>query len=293
MKLKTSLLFTAVSVAGILLAAPPAQAQTLTSYSDGDLFIGFRQTGTTNTLVVNIGSAAQFIPTSLGGTAEGSFNVTFGLIPNTATPVSNINADLSTVFGNDWATASTPVQLGIIGWSSGFFDDVPVNGLVSRSIFLSKARTNPAVQTTPSASYNLDGASGNFGSFLDGVGNGSYLNQLSTANSDAAFIGLAAQSNNWNQRIGANGSFGLGSSRSIEGATSAVFDLYLSPYDGSTLVDETTYLGSFTLSNTGVLTYTTAGTVPEPSTFGLVALSGTALLVLRRRQQAKSALALI
>lgn len=275
--MKTPILHHVLRAALVLLAATGAQAQptTITTYSAGDLFLGFRQTGAANTLAVKIGSAAQFLPVSLGGTnAPGnSFKVRFGVIPGTATPVLNLNEDLTTVFGASWTnnpTNGSGVRWAVVGFTDDSLDNVPITGLNARSIFVTRPRTNPAVQSTAltySDTAQKDLFAQQFAPFAYGTGAGAYVSSQSTTNSSTAFIGSATAPNNWNTKIQANGSFGLGSARRVEqgvlgnftGPTDSVLDLYLAPYGGSTLVTNTTYLGNFTVNNAGELTFTAAG----------------------------------
>lgn len=273
--------------------ATTAQTQTvLTTYSAPDIFIGFRQTGVANTLVANLGSATKFLSPALGGTAVPgtSSNVQFGVIPNTPTPVTNLFNDLNAVFGSDWSdnfNDGSGVKWGLIG-SSGEVNDT-ISGLNARSIFTSRVRSNPNTQTSlTNLGGNRTAFSGDFNSFAEGIGGGRYINQNSTVNSSVAFIGSGSAENNWNTRIGSNGSFGQGSGRSIEqarfgtfqGTTDSAVDFWLLPQTGSTIVTTSTYLGYFTLNTQGQLNFTA---VPEPSTLAFTL--GTGLLFLGRRRR--------
>lgn len=294
----------ALAAGALALSASAASAQVLTTYQVGDIFIGFRQTGVANTLVAKIGTVADYLPTSLGGSRapNSTYNPTFGVIPSTVTPVTNLNADLTSVFGAGWntnATDGTSVRWGIVGWTGSAAETSPVSGLTTRSLFVTRARTNPSTQTTITGTPSAIGSRSNFGTafgsgFIAG-GIGSYPNQNSTLNSSVAYIGAASDTNNWGSRINNNGtgSFGLGATNPVEqqlsgafqGPTDSVLDLWLSPNTSSTLVTQNTYLGSFSLSNSGQLTFTA---VPEPSTYALLALAGAALVVFRRRKQFQS-----
>ena len=300
MKIQTNLLRfgrLALAVGGLALFAPSASA-VLTTYTPGDIFIGFRQTGDTDTLVAKIGTVGDFLPVSLGGPrALGStYSPTFGVIPGTSTLVTNLNTDLTAAFGSLWAnnpTDGTGVRWGVAGYTGTTGETSPVSGLTVQSLFVTRARTNPSVQTsisaTPSAIGSSSTFSANFDSFTQGAGGGSYVNQNSTANSSVAYIGATAGSNNWGTRILSNGSFGLGSGKSIEqpssgtfsGPTNSVLDLWLSPGSDSTLVTSNTYLGSFSLNNAGSVTFTA---VPEPGTYMLLAFVGLFFVVFRRRK---------
>lgn len=288
----------ALAAGALALSASAASAQVLTTYQVGDIFIGFRQTGVANTLVAKIGTVADYLPTSLGGsrTPGSTYNPTFGVIPSTVTPVTNLNADLTSVFGAGWntnATDGTSVRWGIVGWTGNTGETSPISGLTTRSVFVTRARTNPSTPSTTNINNAArTGFAGQFPGFSVGVPSG-YASQFSTVNSSVAYVGAATGTDNWNTRIGANGSFGLGAGRSVEqelsgafqGPTDSVLDLWLSPNTGSTLVTSNTYLGSFSLNNSGQLTFTA---VPEPSTYALLALAGLAVVVLRRRKQLQS-----
>ena len=301
MKIQTNLLRfgrLALAVGGLALSAPSASA-VLTTYSPGDIFIGFRQTGVANTLVAKIGTVGDFLPTSLGGPLSlgSTYNPTFGILPGPNTPVTNLSLDLNTVFGALWATNPTDgtgVRWGVVGWTGDTGETSLVAGLTTRSLFVTRGHTDPTVQTsisgTPSAIGSRTNFATEFSSFAYGTGGGSYISQNSTANSSVAYIGAASDTNNWGTKIQSNAGFGLGSNRAVDqtplsgafsGPTSSVLDLWLSPNTGSALASQNTYLGSFTLDNAGSLTFTA---VPEPGTYILIAIAGLFFVVFRRRK---------
>ena len=301
MKIQTNLLrFGGVALAAVLvsLSATTASA-TLTTYSPGDIFIGFRQTGVANTVVAKIGTVGDYLPASLGGPrALGStYNPTFGVIPNTSTLVTNLSLDLNTVFGSSWAnnpTDGSGVRWGVVGWTGNTGETSSVSGLTVRSLFVTRGRTEPSTPTSVSSTISSIGDRSGFAtaftSFAYGSGQGSYVSQDSTANSSVAYIGAASGANNWGTQIQANAGFGLGSGRAVDqtpltgaysGPTSSVLDLWLSPNTGSTLASTNTYLGSFALNNSGSLTFTA---VPEPGTYILLAIVGLFFVVFRRRK---------
>jgi hypothetical protein len=290
----------AALAAAAALSLSSASADTvLTGYAAGDVFIGFRQTGVTNTVVFNLGSVTKFLPASLGGTWNGSaFNITFGVIPNTSTVVNDISADLIATFGSDWAdnfVDGTGVRWAVVGITDNAADNVPINGFNARTAFVTKARTNPGTQSATLASVNLDNFGLAFNSFAVATGGGSYINQFSTTNSSVAFIGDGSLANNWNAKIGANGAFGLGSGRVVEqlnsgtfqGTTNSVLDFYVAPFSGSTLTTSRTYTGgSFSLNSAGELTY---GVVPEPGSAAFVGVGAVLFLGMTRRRNHSTA----
>lgn len=288
MKMKTPLL-PSILLLG-LVAASQAQPTAVTTYESGSLFIGFRQTGAANSLAVKIGQASQFLPTGLGGTATPGvpFNVQFGVVPGSGTQVFNLTNDLTTVFGSTWTnnpTNGTGVRWAVVGFTDDILDNNPIPNLNARSSFLTRARTNPATQTTPLTyplSQQLDPFASEFVPFAYGTGGGAYANQQSTTNSSVALIDSASLPNNWSTRIQANGAFGMAPNRRVEqavtgnfsGPTDSVLDLYLAPSPGSTLATNTTFLGTFVVTTNGQLTFTPAGGALTPyqtwaASFGL------------------------
>lgn len=281
-------------IAGVLTLQLPSASAVLTTYTAGDIFLGFRQGSASNTLAVNLGLLSKFLTPALGGTATAgsSFNLQFGVIPNTSTPVTNLNADLTAVFGSSWASNSsngTSVRWSVSGLTNNDFDNTPINGYNARTILVTKARTNPAAQSAVLGSVIQDNFAGEFDSFANSNIAGGFVGQNSTANSSVAFIGAKSDANNYDTRLGSSGSFGLGANRRIEqlasganqGPTNSVLDFYLAPTAGSTLATSNTYLGNFSLNSAGELTF---NVVPEPSTWALLALSGLVFTILLRRR---------
>jgi len=271
-----ALLAVAVTTASSGLAQPAT-----TTYSPGDLFLGLRQTGAANSLAVKIGPATQFLPASLGGTISNNapFKVQFGVLPGSSFPVFNLNTDLASVFSSSWTnnpTNGSGVRWAVVGQTDDTLDNTPIDGLKARSIFVTRARISPSVPATPliyGDTQHLDLFAQQFVPFAYGTGGGAYVNNFSTVNSSAAFIGSATAVNDWNTKIQENGSFGLGASRRVEqailgsftGPTDSVLDLFLAPRSGSSLATSTRYLGSFTLYKNGELIYwPDASNAPAP-----------------------------
>lgn len=285
----------AAVIAAVALTAHTASADTvLTTYTDGDVFVGFRQTGVTNTISVKIGGATKYLPPSLGGTWDGNpFKVIFGIIPGSTTVVDNLGADLVANFGADWSdkfTDGSGVRWAVVGLTSNVADNSPINGYNQKTAFVTKARIDPSVKSATFSDSNLDGFAEAFNGFAQAIGQGSYVNQNSTANSSVAFLGDGSQANNWNTKILPNGTFGLGSNRVVEqlnsgtfqGTTNSVLDLYVLPSPDSSLTIDRTYTGgSFTLNAQGELTY---GAIPEPGSAALVGAGVLLIAMVRRRR---------
>jgi hypothetical protein len=259
-----------------LLAASPF-AQVLTTYTNGDVFIGFRRSGTANTLAVNLGSATKFLIPAYGGTATPGvpFKVQFGLVPGTATPVFNLNTDLTGVFASNWTNNTddgSGVRWAVVGLSGNTTSGIP--GYTARTLFVTRARLAPNEPTVIGADRLDIGDFGEFSAaftaFTQGSGGSQFRFQQSTTNSSVAYIGAASGADNWGTRIdtASEGSFGLGSGVEVEqtfgdyqGTTDSVLDLWISPNTGSTAipVNQNTYLGNFKLNTAGELIFTPAG----------------------------------
>lgn len=281
---------TATSALDFTVTAPASSV--LTTYADGDLFVGFRRSGTANTLAVNVGSARQFLTPAQGGTNASSdpFKVRFGVVPGTSTTVTNLSADLAAVFTSGWTNnpaggTGTGVRWGVVGFTGN--SSSAISGYTARTLFVTRARTAPTTPTViPPDRLDIgdfDGFSSAFTSFVQGVGGGSFKNQFSTVNSSAAYIGAASDANNWGTRINesSEGSFGLGANYEVEqtfgpnsGPTDSVLDLWISPAELSTTVTTNTFLGTFTLSTAGELTFTPAAAFAPPTITGLSPSSG-------------------
>lgn len=299
-RVRAGLLLVAVLLAVASSLQLSSAAGVVTNYTPGDVFIGFRQSGVPNTLAVNLGSAAQFIPNTIsGGTWNGTpFNVTFGVIPpgevGAGNPVTNLSADLSAVFGEDWATnnvdnSGLDLSWAVIGNTNQVTNNTPFNGLQRRSIFLTLARTDPDTIASPPLNFDNNNASATLNSFAQGAFGNAYKGRISTVNSTRAYAGASTDGNNWGTAIGPLGSTfnsGVLGEQPLtgpnSGPTNSFLDFFLIPNTGSTLVAGPTYLGTFYLNSNGELTYEA---IPEPSTYALLAVAGVAaLLVLRRRR---------
>jgi len=240
-----------------------------TVYSAGDLFIGFHQAGTNSDYLVDIGQASNFT----------------GMDPNTSTTLvlGNIAADLTGVFGSNWATDPT-VQWGIVGTThlSTVGSDGP--GTVYAS------RQGNAWTTTPwNDAFVLSTADSKISSMAS-----SYRNKTSSTNSPVGLIqtNITTSSNNaygsyqpggvnagagnlsfgyFNPTIEASGANGITDSNN---ASLALFRLIQG--DSNPAQPE----GTFYISNGGTVSYTS---VPEPASTAL-GLIGITLMIVRRRR---------
>ena len=287
-KLSVGSLARAALVVGVALSAHVASAVTVATPNPGDLFIGFRQAGVSSDVLIDLGSATNFTPSSLGSGYGGTWNGS----SFTVTGI-NLSADLGSVFTN-WANNpgdGTGVTWAVVGITSTFQSNIsPFTALKKNSVYVTEARTNPSTQT---AGLSLStGVLASLASKIYNVESGSfgYDGSSSTANSNVTVIQSSAgnNSNSWTSQIG-NQSAAFGTSLAFEqapngsysGPTDSVLDLYLKPSTGSTGGTSASYLGSFSLASNGTLTY---GPVPEPSTYALLALAGTIFMVFIRRR---------
>ena len=279
-KLSVGSLARAALVAGVLLTAHVASAATVTA-NVGDVYIGFRKAGALNNLLVDLGSATNFTASSLGAGYGGT------LANGASFTAINLAADLTAVFGSGWANNpgdGTGVTWAVVGVTDANNDNqAPFTNLTANSIYVTKARTNPGVQSSTFVLGNLNNAS-------SGIQNvaANYDGLTSTVNSNFAVIQATSDPGSWSALVGnQNSAFGTGktleqaSSGAYSGPTDSVLDLYLGPNAGSTGGTTSLYLGNFSVASNGNVNFSA---VPEPSTYALLALTGTIFMVFIRRR---------
>ena len=263
-----------LALAGLALVATDAKA--VVTYNQGDLILGFRQTGNSEVVLVNIGAATAY--------SAATTNIA---IPTFA----NLGADLAAVFGVGWA-ADPDIYWGIASArpSVGSTDATDVN----KTIYLSKAESPLETQA---AGFSLNNTTrGTLATRITGVGA-----QFTTTSAPGPYIPFADSGgyafrqsvtdfagSNWNDFAPT----GFGSGQNIEGNDLAgidgtVLDLFRVSGSG-TGTNAATYEGSFSISSAGVLSYSNTvptSAAPEPSR---ALLLGAALgaMVLRRRRVA-------
>lgn len=250
--LKTSIL---LAIAGLAFVSSVASAA-VTTYTAGNLLMGFRQAGATNSLIVNLGPAATFK------------NATTGFVASSI-PAS----ELSTAFGANWYTDST-VTWAVIGAVAGS----TVNGDSARTLYASSQEATYGTANDPYATSSVPSQSGpstkvaTAGGVYNGVENGTNVS-LSQSN---------ATTNSWNSFM-TTGQFGYDSVWSLEGTVGAGSQLDLFRMQPNVTG---TYEGSFTMSNAGVVSFSTSpvAAIPEPSRALLMGL-GVAGIFLRRRRR--------
>lgn len=178
--------------------------------------------------------------------------------------------DLGATYGATWYTRTSGG--GEVKWSIfGANTDTNEFWVTNVATFL---------RTTNSTQTGIAGEMGGVYSDLSG--------ETSTANSNQDYINTNASGDSGSyfnaitgQDQGSNWNYSFGASETVVGDTSAI-GFWDSP-DRTTTGQDATELGTFSLSDTGVLTFDTLSAIPEPSTWAMMGFGAATLLVIRRR----------
>ena len=284
-----------LGLASVALIATNAKAATI-SPNVGDLILGFRINdatgqGASSNLEVDFGNIAT------SPTLQNMLNLapgqTINLNAATATSGGLSVQDLISTYGANWASRSDLVW-GVMD-ASGRTAPSAVNGYPLDTVW---ADENPTLIPYQSSGRNLQAsASAAYEQMVSPGSAGSIVSfPTSTANSADSVVIDATLSGSWTQQQDPTGStqqfsFFNGNPMDVTEGTGGTVDASfyrLVPQALSTQHAPAILLGTFALSNTGVLTYTAAA-VPEPSSIGLVGvgfLSLIGMVVLRRRRSA-------
>ncbi|MEI8340364.1 MAG: PEP-CTERM sorting domain-containing protein [Verrucomicrobiota bacterium] len=284
MKLSKTLTGAFLALAGVTLLAPSAKA-TLSSYTTGDILLGFRQTGASTSYVINLGQ-------TLSQDIASGTSFTFQLSQT------DLNTVLGSTFGGStWSSASSFWSLGTTTSTTGAL------GLNPTELIVSKNETTVGVQSTPwtIGANNVAGntALKNLGTSSPGGFKNTTLAAASGMSSDLglqAVIENASSTYAWNKfsPVGTSGgSFsqftgGTGVEGSFAGgAAGTVLDLYLLDTPANGVVSQgqsSQFLGTLSIDNNANVTF---AAVPEPSTYVLMGAGILAVAAFsRRRQQA-------
>jgi hypothetical protein len=246
--MKKTLLTAAIALTG-LAAFSSANAQTPVSWVPGDVFLAFSSTSQSKDLLVDLGQGAT-LASNLQGGAFSSIN---------------LNADLISTFGSDWATNSTSnVQYGLIGLPSSkaivYASVASGNAALVKKAAFALSTTSSDYNTLGSA-YNIDIGSGR------GLTVG--VEQLVGTSPDT---GLTST---WIGNTTTAPYFGVYNVSLVNGVAGNL-DVYGTTGTTSTLE------GTLTVGTNGVIS-----AVPEPSTYVLFGLGALVLgITLRRRSNA-------
>ena len=253
-----------------LLAVVATVSASAASYSQADLIIGFRSTdaGLTNSLEINLGNAGNL---RINGDSFSSVN---------------LNAALTTAFGSNWFSNNT-ISWGLIAGNS---TSTTVNGDNQRTVYFSNTTTTVGFTAEDTQPANLTASQrSNVATQVTGLGT-DYATQVDIGG--GAVLAANANTNSWSGKV----TDGLGAFRAFspttlesqlgQGGSFSYVDLYRASATPITGTATPTYITTFSLSSSGVLSAATTA-VPEPSSFA--ALAGLATLgavATRRRRKA-------
>jgi hypothetical protein len=264
---------TLLAMAGIALLTQPAKATTL-SYSDGDILLGFHDSSKTTDYVLDLGNFSQFQGHTVG------YSTTLSL--------GSVGTDLTNIFGAGW-TNSSSVYWGAVGTDSN-----------TDALFATRAEIYGVQSHATAWARQNDTNQSGVNTTITGMGYNAFDSNASTANSSVGFAQPTSMSDSWaNWQPGGGNSSGISLAYfnpTIEGnfqhgtgnggayGSGSVLNLF-EMQDGS---GSGSYLGSFTINDSGSVTFQVTS-VPEPSTYAMVAAGGLLVLSMRNRLRKKQA----
>jgi hypothetical protein len=259
----------AVALASLAAGAATGWSAVVPNPQQGDIFIGFRASGGdggSTSYLINLGSSLQF----RNATPGSSFSLN---------SIGNIFNDLVAIYGEDWNTRAD-LSWGVFGHATS----------ASPSVYASRQRTDintPAAAWATLSLSALNNVDSQIGAVIDNI-NG-YRGRDATANSPVAAIQPNfAGSASYNQQVATPGVTDFGSLsqwESIEGSFAngtggTALDFFRLTAGG------VSNLGAFSINDNGIITFTAAAAVPEPSTYALIlAAAGIAIVSTRMRKR--------
>ena len=274
MQIKNKHFLTMLVVAGISVAAFPANAATITA---GDILLGFRATGGTgasSNLIVNLGQADTIY-------RDATSNIS---------SIADLGTLLTSTYGSDWATRSD-LSWGAVANANSASGDPAIDGDPGATDYFTKKQStlNPGVQTSTASNIN---------SSTSRVAIANNIQSLNTtfagASGTDSIVIASTGGTTWSSSIAAS-NFGVGSSieaSSVNGIDATGLDLYRildsnADASPSQTVGVPSWEGTFTISSAGVVGFS-VNAVPEPSRAVLAAFGLGGLLLRRRRRSQKA-----
>jgi hypothetical protein len=257
--MKTKHLTALAALAGSAFLTQAAMA--VTTYTDGDLLLGFHTAnapGNSSEIVVNLGSFSAFTT-------------------NISNVIGSLNSDLIATYGASWATRND-LFWGIMG-----VDDSATDVFASRGE--ATYGTQVAAWKNRTVSITQNGVSA-----IESAGAG-YSNLLPGSNASAAIESNASSTNNHWTLFAPQIASGLLSGNGIDMAPvgSSALDLFRLDGNGTAVNQNAAYVGTFTIAGSGAtvgnVSFSLAPpvTVPEPGRAVLLGF-GLASALLRRRR---------
>jgi hypothetical protein len=269
MKIKQHRQFACLALASLALVT--AVNATTTTYTTGDLFIGFHKSGVDSDYLINIGQASIYSTAS----ASGTMTLSLG----------SIGTDLVSIFGSGWATDST-VKWGVAGTTrlATVGADAPMTIYASRAGNVESATRAVGTATA----WNSAAALGTPVSKIHSMAS-AYRSKDSTANSSVGLVqtNIGTSSNNAYASFQPSGSnTGTGNlafgyfNPTIEGSVTSSLALFRL-LEGNT--NPANAVGTFAISGSGDSATISFEAVPEPASVALGLLSSMMLMTRRRR----------
>ncbi len=271
MQIKSKHFLTMLVMAGISAAATSAKAAT---FAQGDLLLAFNQTsgsGANTVLTVDLGNASQFVNAH-----------------NTSTNIANVASlgSALSIYGANMLTSSDAnVFWSVAGVNTS--GTTLANGDTNGTAYLTQAQDGNTINDFGQVTSNFNSGvtarnsySSQIGSVQTTYSTTAGTSPLSIPTANTAWVANAQ--GNWGNAVlpaSVQGSF-------ASGPTGTALDLYriLGASSGS---QASTYLGTFSINSSGVVSFnTTVAAAPEPSRTLFAALGLGGLLLRRRRLNA-------